>query len=166
MVQCLALLSTREVSGSSISLEIGQPDLGFSWFSSVPAGKCWYMATHSFCNSTLRKLTVGKPLLDGLRIKSTGLNREKDCEYGQSAKWRLEAESRSADQEFLHHLRARSFIGGYKNSPTGPIQTEIIGPSYFQFTRKHICKCYWWKRIANLERGKPSSRLYVLLQRV
>jgi hypothetical protein len=35
------LLRIREVQLSNLVPETGYPDLGFSWFSSVPPGKCW-----------------------------------------------------------------------------------------------------------------------------
>jgi hypothetical protein len=38
------LLCIPEVPGSDVGSEIGYPDLGFSWFSSDPPGKCWYSA--------------------------------------------------------------------------------------------------------------------------
>jgi hypothetical protein len=41
VVEWLAFLfRIREVLGSNIGLETGYPDWGFSWFSSVPPGKC------------------------------------------------------------------------------------------------------------------------------
>jgi hypothetical protein len=35
------LLRIRKVPGLNLGSETGYPDLGFSWFSPVPPGKCW-----------------------------------------------------------------------------------------------------------------------------